>query len=634
MFTFTLANGMNWVLNTLRNHSGFIGSQNDDDLVPFALHLALDVLGASFAAVLSSFLKESSSHPLLQDLVCLDKSDIKQRKVKDGMLNYDVKLGDTRICEQLQLHPDCAINFITQEPSIISVKGLRNKGQTCYANSVFQALASLTPLCKYLQQLQRNKANILGEELYQTMQYVNGHTFENRPKRQILHLMLATNSPIRYGDPSKVMDIVARHHSQFKSRTSMFAGTSEQQDAHEFLIALLDVLSSEDHDTLSSNMSLVGVVNDHHDEEIVSLLHNKLHKLDKNKKQICNEDNLRERSDREGGKQDDATMLRMNNHNCGNDPYMLFTSKICDVTDPQSNSTPYPFDGWIGSTIKCHSCHHVRPIRSAPFVALSVSLGNNTYPSCTIEDSLLIEYGGFQTAERVSDVLCLACAIQKKLQEHREEEFILKGAISSINRRKRSAKQQQNEKHEDLICLVKETEKIRHVATQLRSIDPDADEELCDNHKSFMGEFELIGIEDKSSSKLQPIRGDAWKVSFIMRPPKVLCVHIQRKHFDSRSGQMVKIRRQINFSELMDLTDFNAFCQQRKRTDHRVQYKLMSVIEHQGGAFDGHYQTYRRTNGNDESNNSWVLVSDQSVSPRSWNDVKSCQAYMLFYVAL
>jgi len=31
--------------------------------------------------------------------------------------------------------------------------------------------------------------------------------------------------------------------------------------------------------------------------------------------------------------------------------------------------------------------------------------------------------------------------------------------------------------------------------------------------------------------------------------------------------------------------------------------------------------------------NEWVLVSDESVSCRTWNDVRNCEAYMLFYVA-
>ena len=57
---------------------------------------------------------------------------------------------------------------------------------------------------------------------------------------------------------------------------------------------------------------------------------------------------------------------------------------------------------------------------------------------------------------------------------------------------------------------------------------------------------------------------------------------------------------------------------------------MMCVIEHMGSAFGGHYQTYRRV---DPEGNNWVLVSDESISICTWNDVRRCQAYMLFYVA-
>eukprot|EP00985_Skeletonema_marinoi_P030990 scaffold35262_cov88-Skeletonema_marinoi.AAC.1 len=54
----------------------------------------------------------------------------------------------------------------------------------------------------------------------------------------------------------------------------------------------------------------------------------------------------------------------------------------------------------------------------------------------------------------------------------------------------------------------------------------------------------------------------------------------------------------------------------------------MSVVEHKGTAFGGHYQTYRRV-GVDHKE--WVLVSDDSVVSRSWGDVQRCEAYMLLY---
>ncbi|KAL7522826.1 hypothetical protein ACHAWX_007556 [Stephanocyclus meneghinianus] len=312
---------------------------------------------------------------------------------------------------------------------------------------------------------------------------------------------------------------------------------------------------------------------------------------------------------------------------------------------PESSTIQeFPFNGWIGSTIKCSTCHHIRPVRSTPFVALSLPVANNSPGS--LDHSLSIEYGGFHTAERVSDVLCLSCAIRKQLQELEEEELMLTSAIASIQRRNRGsamAKQQSSRcGNEDILGLIEETHRIKVRAAWLHTLDPDADEEIRDHSEFSMEEFELIQGSDTSSlPRLKPIRGDALKATLIIRPPKVLCIHAQRRQYDYRSQQMVKIRRHVEFSEVLDVSDYYAYadnsfeqeqCASKNATiKDKLLYKLMSVIEHQGGAFGGHYRTYRRSDWTDDSK--WVLTSDESVSPRSWDDVKSCQAYMLFYVA-
>ena len=77
-------------------------------------------------------------------------------------------------------------------------------------------------------------------------------------------------------------------------------------------------------------------------------------------------------------------------------------------------------------------------------------------------------------------------------------------------------------------------------------------------------------------------------------------------------------------------------------------YRLMSVIEHRGNAYAGHYLIYRSilecSNGNNmkqmahndhcgESSsavNKWAMASDEKVSHVSCRKVSQCQAYMLF----
>lgn len=302
-----------------------------------------------------------------------------------------------------------------------------------------------------------------------------------------------------------------------------------------------------------------------------------------------------------------------------------------------------PFDGWSGSTIKCATCHHIRPIRSTPFLCLSLPMAS--IRSEYLEDFLAAEYGGFASAERVSDVQCFSCAIQQKVQELEEEELLLGGAISSMQRRQSKGKKmpQNNvdDAENDITGLLEESQQMKRKIAILKSLDPDADEDKleCKDEQDTRQEIEL-GINN-SLPPIVPLRGEAERASLVMRPPQVLCIHIQRRHFDMSCQRMVKVMRHVHFDEELDLGAYCAYGENSFETQHilsntrsnsaRIPYKLMSVIEHMGNAFGGHFQTYRRV---DPQSNEWVLVSDQCIMPRSWNDVRCCQAYMLFYVAV
>lgn len=79
---------------------------------------------------------------------------------------------------------------------------------------------------------------------------------------------------------------------------------------------------------------------------------------------------------------------------------------------------------------------------------------------------------------------------------------------------------------------------------------------------------------------------------------------------------------------------------------HKVSYTLMSVVEHMGGAYGGHYIAYRRIPrpkrveaASEPEGKSWrrlgtgrwVMASDERVKPVTSEIVKRCQAYMLLY---
>lgn len=570
----------------------------------------------------------------------------------------------------------------TQESTefIIEIKGLKNRGQTCYANSVVQALASIQPLCTYLNALQQQSdhthntnCNGQGQDsvalaLYQTIQYVNGHkvprTKWRRTKSSFLPRLSTLFSSSYYtpGDPQRVMDLVAKHHSQFRSRNGMgAAGTLEQQDSHEFFSALMDVLSLEEQrmgdgenmqtkhssDTntnrglsCSSNSFLrsgetVGDIISNDDDEFKESKDNATDIYEEEKKHddIMNSDQ-------------NAFSESMAKEDNKLDAQQSQPTAIRAATTSSKSTIQNPFDGWSGSTIKCASCCHIRPIRSTPFLGLSLPIAN--IQSEFLEDFLSAEYGGFATAERVEDVQCFSCAIGQKVDELEEEDMLLNGAISSKQKRKRGKKATQNGNDnstygDDIAGLVEESQQIKRKIAILKALDPDADDDKleCTDEKDAQQEIEL-GI-NSSLPPISPLRGDAYKASLLMRPPQVLCIHIQRRHYEISCNRMVKVMRHVHFDEVLDLGAYcaygeNSFEKQRtfstttsRSCEARIPYKLMSVIEHQGNAFGGHYQTYRRF---DPNQNDWAVVSDESIAFRTWNDVKRCQAYMLFYVAM
>jgi len=639
---------------------------NTHPLLSLLLLLATDVLaGVGLRTALRTFLL--SHVRLIEFSTGLEINVGKlEWQPRPGMLPSSSSLGDT---------------LEAQKKCIIKIKGLKNRGQTCYANSVMQALASIEPLYFYLESLQQLRArNNSGEgqgsiasALFQTLQYVNGHRVPSQRNRITKNstsflpfFFFSTNGT---GDARRVMDIVAKHHSQFRSRgggMAASAGMSEQQDSHEFFSALMDVLSSEDRglDATMSNRkgtdrarseglaSCISFLNDDNGEEAPddSCVNDVVKEGTMDSKSRFNDTNISNPfvNEREEEKKHDEQNVddgEANNQikhiqtregklntdkHTGNQS--LFTAQAGNLGGTQS-TIRNPFDGWSGSTIKCATCRHIRPIRSTPFLGLSLPIAN--IQSEFLEDFLAAEYGGFDTAEFVSDVQCFSCAIARRMEELEEEEMLLNGAISSVRRRcggstkseKINGNGQREEAGGDIEGLLQESQRIKSKITILQGLDPDADDDKLDCNDDEQRREAELGIVDNSLPPIAPLRGDAYKASLVMRPPEALCIHIQRRHYDLSSQRMVKVSRHVQFEQTLDIRPYCAY------EMPNVPYRLMSVIEHLGTAFGGHYQTYRRLCTEGGENDGWVLVSDESVSSRTWEDVRGCQAYMLFYVA-
>ena len=567
------------------------------------------------------------------------------------------------------------------------VRGLKNAGQTCYVNSVIQALASLDPFCLYLESLERRRQRQRGYDcdcgvassLLRTLWYVNGieeganTTLSSKTTTTtwsasvltttLIRSLFVSNSP---GDLRELMNVVASLHPQFRSRSNgfMVAGTLEQQDAHEFFSALMDVLSNEENEenedlgggglARSSEDHALDVsfgVDDTRREDGLGLAMRRFddyscstpstNELEEEKKYDDHHIVLYKEDTPLSQASWKVSKLRSNVNEFPH-PTGIFDTTTTTYTSTWRRTNP--FDGWSGSTIKCSTCRHVRPIRAMPFLDLSLPIAN--VQSEFLEDFLAAEYGGFVSAELINDVKCLSCGMMNRVKELEGELMILDGAISSIKRRGR--KENDVDTDVEVAALVRESIALRRKIAILMASDRDIDDDEI-NFAEMDDEDLKLGIDqmiDLSTtlSRIAPIRGEAYKASLLMRPPEVLCIHIQRRHYDKTSGRMAKVNRHVRFDEYLDLGEYCAYGVTSFEEDRRVHrmtspydqipkvpYILMSVIEHSGNAFGGHYQTYCRV---DRKKNDWILVSDESMVSKTFTEVRQCQAYMLFYVVV
>lgn len=213
----------------------------------------------------------------------------------------------------------------------------------------------------------------------------------------------------------------------------------------------------------------------------------------------------------------------------------------------------------------------------------------------------------------------------------------------------------------------------------------DGEEKKCDNSSDIRGQGRNSNGQSSSSSisKIPKAhRGDANKRLLLTRLPPILCLHAKRLFYDPNTDRNAKAMQHITFPEFLDLSAHcaysggcrgvvggggiedtvnrgspvgigNAKNNASTTADRKpIMYRLMSVIEHRGNAYAGHYLTYRRITEHNNSDNTkdltlkhcndepsssvneWAMASDEKVSFVSWKEVSQCQAYMLFYEAI
>ncbi|CAB9499089.1 terminal hydrolase 16 [Seminavis robusta] len=322
-----------------------------------------------------------------------------------------------------------------------------------------------------------------------------------------------------------------------------------------------------------------------------------------------------------------------------------------------SSITKTPLSCWTGSLVKCEACGHNRAVRNQewrdiPIVPTalrnpSIMSSNNSLPPCQLQECLQ----NFTQVERVTDVECGNCSLQRDMQHWQEEVDMLRDAVTSLEQRRRQRPGDATtvlEKGELLRMELEDAEaKLLHLSQQ----DPD---EYDPRHCTEADEDDVAGNAPNATM----IRANALKCLVLTRLPSVLCLHVQRRYYNPASDRMSKTLQHVFFDEMLDLAPYCAYgggnlnaqrifadknssgsspLDRQKQQSSPIWYRLASVIEHKGNAFGGHYVCYRRlpTHLQTPDNESkWYFCSDDVVHIVGWNQVQRAQAYMLFYEAM
>ncbi|XP_076968778.1 LOW QUALITY PROTEIN: ubiquitin carboxyl-terminal hydrolase 2 [Tamandua tetradactyla] len=142
---------------------------------------------------------------------------------------------------------------------------------------------------------------------------------------------------------------------------------------------------------------------------------------------------------------------------------------------------------------------------------------------------------------------------------------------------------------------------------------------LMDCMRLFTKEDVLDGDEKPTCCRCRARKRCIKKFS-IQRFPKILVLHLKR--FSESRIRTSKLTTFVNFP-LRDL-DLREFASEN--TNHAV-YNLYAVSNHSGTTMGGHYTAYCRSPVTGE----WHTFNDSSVSPMSSSQVRTSDAYLLFY---
>ncbi|KAL9915303.1 ubiquitin specific protease 20/33 [Glossina fuscipes fuscipes] len=144
---------------------------------------------------------------------------------------------------------------------------------------------------------------------------------------------------------------------------------------------------------------------------------------------------------------------------------------------------------------------------------------------------------------------------------------------------------------------------------------------LYDCMANFFSADELKGDNMYSCEKCNKLRTGV-KYSRVLDLPEVLCIHLKRFRHDLSYSS--KISSHVEFP--LEAFDLRPYLHKDCKSQVSL-YNLVSVICHHGTVGGGHYTCFARNALTDH----WYEFDDYHVKEVTADDVRNCQAYVLFY---
>ncbi|KAI9306413.1 hypothetical protein BJ944DRAFT_199370, partial [Cunninghamella echinulata] len=262
--------------------------------------------------------------------------------------------------------------LIDDDGDDILVSGLINTGNTCFLNSVLQALSSLPGLYEFIYQMKDQQHELpITWTLFKTLRRL---TKPQRSRTSIRPLELVR----ALANKNKSSSTSSSTYTS-KRRLSSFLMDRDQQDAQEFFQVLIGAMDTE-----------------------AQYFYQEKWKSSHEKKKETDE------TDQENGLRGILLLMDQENNNNNNEknayPSSTTTMKNKQKRQQQQYSYNSPMTGLLASRLSCVQCGYTGAIRHFPFNNIQLSLPN-AY-SVTIEQCL----EQYTTMEYLRDASCKRCS--------------------------------------------------------------------------------------------------------------------------------------------------------------------------------------------------------------------------------